>query len=164
MEEPKNISKTVFVLVLDLRRKLALWVLNKEDIVKNEDGTVKFIKPEGWGLPGGGVEEEDKKYDKDGFDLAEINAARREVPEETGFEIKLDKYDFRLDPEERDDHQIITFATTNKFTGEIHKSSIGEIKQVDWFPIYNPPKNAYKGHLRRYWKIINALKEMEALA
>lgn len=155
-------SKTVFVVVLDSRRKLVLWVLNKEDVVKNEDGTVKFTKPEGWGLPGGGTEEEDRNHDKDGFDLTEINAGKREVPEETGYYIELDKYDFRLDPEEREDHQIITFATT-KFSGETHKHSIGEIKQVDWFPIYNPPKNAYKGHLRRYWKVIKALKEMEAL-
>lgn len=155
---PQELPKTVKVVIVDLRRKLALWVLNKAQEEKIEEGYKIPAKPEGWGLPGGGVEKKDKKINKDGVDITDIQAAKREIREETGLEIELDEYDLKLPEENHDKRHVLIVFMTSDFHGKIHTSPTEEIEKVEWFSVSDPPKNSYLGDWNRYWNMIKLLK------
>lgn len=88
-------NATVAVLLLDNNR--ILLVLNPKEDCTKPNGE-KFIKPEGWGMPRGMVEETDND---------EIATAEREAKEETNFSVEIDAR-YRVE-EPAGDHTHIAF-------------------------------------------------------
>lgn len=113
----------VFVIIRNMGKILLVW--NKQELKSRQDGST-FVKPAGWGRPGGGVDPGEDEED----------AAVREASEETGLLISVIK-DTRYSVD-RGTHFDVTYI------GEI----IGGKKNnaCEWFPEGKLPGKTYGSH------------------
>lgn len=108
-------------LLIQNKKKQILLVKDKKKIIIKPDGKT-FQKPEGWGMPGGRSEPEDK---------TELDTAEREVLHEIGV---LPEIDERMRIEKRkDDHIKVVFAAWLA-PGTAIKTDPEEILECRWFP------------------------------
>lgn len=139
-QDKREDSKSIFVILLK-NGKILLVNNSPKQLLNGAD------KPEGWGLPGGGV---------DG-DEGETHAAGREVEEETGYILEHDidmetgKKLYHVDGlyyEQRDNHMVL--IVTGKIAGGHLKTTPGDDTiTAAWFPLNRLPSGLYNSHRRR---------------
>lgn len=144
-EEDMFTSKTVFVFIRDNHNRVLL-VFNKKEPRKGK----RFIKPSGWGLPGGQVEPGE----------LEIDAVYRELKEETGISKDCAEIDLKnrnmVYWEEKDDkddpegeHAVFVVCAQLKVPSDliVLKPQLdSDVEEAAWHDLNELPKNLYHSH------------------
>jgi 8-oxo-dGTP pyrophosphatase MutT (NUDIX family) len=154
-------SWSVFILLQSIDRKKILLVYNKDE--KKLDGK---RKTEGWGLPGGGVD--DKEIHRG---IVEIKTAlRRELKEETGIDLDeveiADHRDFFYFEDKPDwinkdgISRIVVLVGRLKKEVELQPQPGADVTEAKWFNLDEIFRlNIYRSHLRRILYLLKMKKK-----
>lgn len=150
------ISKySVFARIIDIRdgEFVVLFVLNAEDPNREDPQGKSFVKPRGWGLPGGRV----KAKDRGDY----LSAIRREISGETG----LEKVTFQeIENAKRIDQGNrlrITITGWNPI-GELQPSA-QDVLAARWFTEKEIRRGKFLGNPIYYYHGADALEVFETL-
>lgn len=163
-------SASVFVAIFNERREVLL-VKNKEKWNPERE----FMKPEGWGLPGGGVDKDEKRdperwmknlstamlelylevftpREEETEKSMRDHAAWREVYEETGFFIDprtIEDVDVRS--EKRGDNHVVYLVRAKIIGGSLKTTPGEDTLMARWvrLPVVELMEGVYEGHRAR---------------
>ncbi|ODS91829.1 MAG: hypothetical protein BGO83_26435 [Devosia sp. 66-14] len=155
MSRWQRVRTGAHLFLVGIRRRM---VIGARAVLIDADGRVLLLRHTympGWHFPGGGVEP--------GETAAE--AARREAEEETGFRVdgQMRLLGLYLHRSEATDRDHVAVYVAREFRMVKPFSANGEIAEIGWFPLSQPPEGVDPGTARRIAELASRTEDTQGL-